>query len=441
MKNLNKKKHKTKTAYDTANISFLKKINTIFFRQKYISQTIIFVLLLTNCTSPQGLISFKKSGKYGFKYFDGKECIKPEYDDIDEDFISGNISVKKNLKWGIINMRGKLISEIKYDNISDFSKEGIASARLNGLFGFIDKTGKEIIPFVYESTWEFQNGIARVKKNGKWGFINIKGEIIIPIEYDDFDCACWSEGLIGACKNHKWGFIDHENKNKIPFNYRQVKAFSEGLAMVSESLGWGFIDQDNNKVIPFVYSYANSSEGDISGFKNGTAQVSLNGKSGYINKKDSIVIPIKYFCINKFYKGYAFAETDNGENNISEKHKIIKYGYVDSIGNEYFENYKDFENYDWNVSSAPTEIPDFSDTLKFTVQQDRMVNMLVSTDSTGILVYEYDTITGTFAYDTIFNGDTPNFIPTIKENRFIYLGHNTFYMFKCKRIMLDNSID
>ena len=28
-----------------------------------------------------------------------------------------------------------------------------------------------------------------------------------------------------------------------------------------------------------------------------------------------------------------------------------------------------------------------------------------------------------------------------KFNRFIYLGHNTFYMFKCKRIMLDNSID
>ncbi len=338
------------------------------FNMKILRQNIFILtlfLVLTACSTKQAIVPFKDGNKYGFKSLYGKIIIEPKYDGVGWDFYNGFMSVKNNGKWGFINEKGDIITEIKYDYVGDFSKDGIATAELNGLFGFINKTGKEIIPFIYENTWGFQNGIAKVKKNNLWGFIDTKGDIIIPIEYEDFKYSKWSEGLIGACKNHKWGFIDKTNKIIIPFGYYDVGTFSEGLALAAESYyKWGYIDHNDTAIIPFIYENPKYCDQNAGNFKNGIAQVRLEDKSGYINKKGEIIIPIKYHCVKQFCKGYAYAEIDNGESNFGNKHKILLYGYIDSIGNEYLYDYPNFNNYNWHITAAPKEIPDSSYLLK-----------------------------------------------------------------------------
>ncbi|MGZ4033683.1 MAG: WG repeat-containing protein [Bacteroidia bacterium] len=376
-------------------------------------KNILFLLLfflLTNCSTTKEIASFKSGNKFGYKTLDGEIIVKPEFDVVGS-FENGFAQVEEGNKWGFINEKGKLVSELKYENDGWFSKEGIAHVKLNGLYGFIDKTGKEIIPFVYEDTWGFNDGIAMVKKNGLWGFIDTKGTIVIPIEYTDFKYNRWSEGVIGACKNQKWGFIDRNNKIVIPFDYTDVGVFSEGLALASESYEkWGYIDHNNNKVIPFIYENPDFCGFDSPGFVNGIAQVRLNNKSGYVNKKNEIVIPLKYYCIQTFYNGYAFAEVDSGAQTLGGwDNKVFQYGYVASSGKEYFKDYKDLKTYDWKVGSAPKELPDFSDTLIFPpkVKEENYsygvyepISFAVSKDSTGKEMY-----------DTVFDPNTP---PPIK---------------------------
>lgn len=325
---------------------------------RHITIILTLLIVLTSCSKKIGVTPFKKGNKYGFKSLNGKILIKPEYDGVGWSFERGFAKVQVDGKWGIINKKGKQITEIKYDHISHFSKDGIASANLNGRIGFIDKRGKEIIPFTYEFAWGFKNGIARVKKDNLWGYIDTKGDIVIPIEYEEFDYK-WSEGLLGASKNNKWGFIDISNQIIIPFDYYKVGTFSEGLALAAESFDKrGYIDLNNNIIIPFIYEHKSDN------FNNGIAIVSLNGKFGYINKKAEIIIQIKYNYIKQFCKGYAFVKIDKGESVFGNKHKTLLYGYIDSIGNEYLYDFPEFRNYNWQITSAPKEIPDSSHLLK-----------------------------------------------------------------------------
>jgi hypothetical protein len=350
---------------------------------------IALLLLLPGPLISQTLKAYKEGGKYGFKTLYGKVVVKPEFDGTGWAFSQGLISVQKGNKWGVMNSRGELVAEIRYDEVGWYTGEGLALAKLNGLCGFIDTSGNIVIPLQFQESWGFMEGMARVKKNGKWGFIDSTGKVIIPLEYDDFEFPQRSEVVFGACKDRKWGFINRDNKVIIPFEYDKVGSFSEGLALASESfMKWGYIDINNRRVIPFKYDYPGSCDGGGSDFRNGIAQVSYKDRSGYVNKRGKTVIPFKYSCLGAFYNGYASAQTSNGEYYSSDKYRTLKYGYIDSLGNEYLEDHQDFSDHDWKVGPAPKEIPDLSAILKtFQSNQREFLPQMYydsfSIDSTG----------------------------------------------------------
>lgn len=90
-----------------------------------------------------GMMAFKKSGKWGYLNSKGDEIISPKYDSCDH-FKYGYGRFKMGTKWGIVDKTGKEVIEAKYEYI--FPGENDLFIFFDKLWGIIDKTGKIIVP-------------------------------------------------------------------------------------------------------------------------------------------------------------------------------------------------------------------------------------------------------------------------------------------------------
>jgi DNA polymerase III epsilon subunit-like protein len=255
--------------------------------------------------------------KYGFinQFSDDLVFLPFIYQRITE-FHNGKAVVKKNNKYGFINIYGEELTPFIYIFISDKEKYyDWHIIYLDKKCGYIDRnTFSFPIPLIYDNIGWFQNdtdvkvddtdenhnffAIAQAKKDGKWGFINRIGEEVISFIYEDIKDI--SEGLRGIKKENKWGFINFHGEEVISPNYDDIGAFSEGLVAAKINGKWGFIDKKGNPIIPFIY-----------------------------------------FTVSKFVDGKSMIqkETTLKERIISlfKKPKIRK-GYIDKVGNEYWED-------------------------------------------------------------------------------------------------------
>lgn len=80
-------------------------------------------------------------------------------------------------KFGFIDYEGREIVKPIYDDADDLHS-GLASVKKGGLYGYIDLSGKLVIPLIYSSAGEFKNGQATVILNGQQCVIDMKGKII-----------------------------------------------------------------------------------------------------------------------------------------------------------------------------------------------------------------------------------------------------------------------
>ena len=162
--------------------------------------------LYTKDYSDQVLSDFKKQfPDYPFK------------EELDTDFElqrSLFLPFSKNNKWGFINDDGKEMIKPEFDEVLLFS-EGLAAAEKDGKYGFINKAGKVIIQFAYDDAESFRNNAVIVKKNEKSGLIGRNGEELIPIVYDDLSDI--SDGIYIAVQNDKSAYISRTGEKKSEF--------------------------------------------------------------------------------------------------------------------------------------------------------------------------------------------------------------------------------
>lgn len=116
-------------------------------------------------------IKINKNNKWGFATRDGKEIIKPEYDDVFM-FKDELCCVEKEDAFGFIDRDGNVVIPLQYECAASFS-EGYACVFKGGVCGYIDKEGNTVVPFQYDAGTAVANGECRVKKAGKWGELHI----------------------------------------------------------------------------------------------------------------------------------------------------------------------------------------------------------------------------------------------------------------------------
>ena len=234
-------------------------------------------------------------GKFGFVDDDGRWIIKPKFDEVEPqivtgdefsfdvyDFLDGNAFVKYNGKWGMISTSGKWLARPVYDNIGQFY-DGFAKVYKNGT-GFIDKNGNEVIKPTRNLSWDYPHyKVVYDPLYKNYGVIYANGEWIIKPSIP--------RGIIPIKKiwvkvDDKWGYISLEEDGGwiAEPKFLQFYYHFDGLARVQDENGkWGWIDEDGKWVINPIFDEAEAFTTDK------TAKVKIDGRSRVINLSGQFV--------------------------------------------------------------------------------------------------------------------------------------------------------
>lgn len=266
-------------------------------------------------------ISFRDFTEENYRAFLNAYPDYPFMEELKEDYKLMNsqlLPIQKNGLWGYINEEGKEIIKPAYEENALFH-EGLAMIKQNGKYGFINKSAKIIIPCRYDEAESFRNKTAVVALNGKYGLINQMGDVLIPFEYDDLSDPV-EEICIGLLDEYS-GYVSRSGKKITEFVYDFAGEFCDGFAVVGkdEKYGlirkngvisiklqydqllpvkrnlyrarlinkWGLVNELGGVIVPFIYSR-------ISDFSEGYALVAKGGKCGFINEVGKIIIPLNY---------------------------------------------------------------------------------------------------------------------------------------------------
>lgn len=126
--------------------------------------------------------------------------ISARYDHIGS-FRNGYAVVELNGKKGMINAEGKETIKPEWDNLTGFGSDGVGYARRDYLVGLITREGKILAEPVYTRIGNFKDGRAVITKNYLKGIIDISGKVIIEPKYQKLDVE--EGGLIRATINGK----------------------------------------------------------------------------------------------------------------------------------------------------------------------------------------------------------------------------------------------
>ncbi|MGE0568612.1 MAG: WG repeat-containing protein, partial [Bacteroidia bacterium] len=322
------------------------------------------------------LIPYAKDDSFGFIDTTGKYVISPVYDDvkafheelavvnvndslfyIDKDnvryinqtfseaysFYKGIAGVKKENKWFLIDRLGNKHSDF-FDDMNELSEEKYI-VKNNNLFGCINQHGDYIIPCELEKMGDFKNSAAYYTKDGKYGFIHIQNNYTAPALFDwlsNFD----EKGIAVFKMNNRFGLINSKGQKLCDANYDQLLRISDSLYLAVVNNKYGFIshsgceilavEYDYNPLIPITEYEGNGyllciidekkffkSHDGLSFFQKHKFDdiyvpaeqlvlVQKKNKYGFVNLNGDKVIPTQYLSAEKFIKGTAIVETEEG---------------------------------------------------------------------------------------------------------------------------------
>ena len=252
---------------------------------------------------------------------------------------------------GYMNKENELVLHDRVGNV--YNKQLLEHSAQNHKCGYVNQNRKVIIPLIYDSVFDFHEGLACIRFNNMHGYINNTGKHIVECIYEDAND--FHEGLAGVRKDGKWGYIDKEGKVTINFEFELVHYFNNGIAKVrlhkddprsskcreifitktGEEIEFGLkIEGVFEKVYEFIHD---SFSENIIAAKFDWSDIFYLRKDGYI------LTERKYIDAEPLKNGIALVEHRSKDD--------FKWGYIDSFGNEYWE-----ENVDVVIAETTTKI-------------------------------------------------------------------------------------
>ena len=305
----------------------------------------------------EDILKYEENGQYGLINFEGKEILKPKYQNIyalkgieksiilekdnkkglfsnnakeiiihpqyeditnvGESYESGYIVKNAENKYGIIGMDKKPILEVKYDEVKKVSGNNHYVVKENENLEVVDNTGKVLLNQGFDSIESVNPEGFTIIKEGKYGVISISGETIIPAEYEDLQYLFTNDYI--AKKEGKYGIITSDNTNIVPYEYENMHYLKVADFIEAEKADYttDILDNQFHKVLTSViiseidlekgymrirkdndYKYYNFK------FEEKTSQELLptntlflwkeNGKYGYKNKNGEMIVDAIY---------------------------------------------------------------------------------------------------------------------------------------------------
>lgn len=279
----------------------------------------------------EGMLAFRKAGKWGFINTNGEITIKPTFINVG-DFHSGLAKAREQRFWGFINKKGEYVIEPQYKRVDDFAGgiattnsskgwkfinqqgeraikqairtmkpfykgQAIVKSSKSNKWGMIDTMGNWLLEPIYDNIELFEEHY-RIKKGNKYGYINLLLTEVIPPTFDNL--GKMQEGKVHFRKNRKYGFMNNKGEEVIEPQYGVVLPFSNGLSATRERVLWGFINTRGELAIEHKYTRAKS-------FQRGVAAVAQKNKDlyggglnwGFIDTSGRVIVPLVYRTVRQ----------------------------------------------------------------------------------------------------------------------------------------------
>lgn len=264
------------------------------------------------------LIPVLKENKFGFINMEGKEIIKPVYEDAFS-FVDGKARVRQSGKFGLIDATGKTVLPFIYDNLEyDFDRH-IIVASTAGKKGVYAKNAF-VLPCEYSSLtfFDVKGGAigldgktlryCKVVKDGKTGIYSLTdGKFVIECKYPSvvlkdnvFEIdngtqylslkgEAMTDGELSAFvttreKGGRYCLVSHGGKQMSGYVFDHVGTFQQGFAPVKIVNLWGMVDKNAKIVIPCIYE-------DVKLMGDGLVSVRVLAKRGLTDTKGEQVMP------------------------------------------------------------------------------------------------------------------------------------------------------
>lgn len=309
----------------------------------------------------KGRAIFRREGKYGVLYQDGRIAIDARFDEliINKKYLLGNRKNQGRDQWTLLDSTGNKKHTKTYERIESFNGKFFPVKNRNH-WGAIDENGKEIIACVHDSLLQYAGENIAVKFHNQYGIIDTKEEwIVIPLpnpirlitetRYLEFSPQTTylrniDRSIIYFTTNRVEVFPDHLREYlpsgaiwKINFDGRIVsrqvqpdepieKVFveTEGLRAIKRDGKYGFIDSRGRLRIANRYD-------DAQIFSDNLAAIKIRGKWGFIDHAEKIVIQPAYDEVFPFQYGIAIVKQKGFFGAINKTGKVILYPRYDDL--------------------------------------------------------------------------------------------------------------
>ncbi len=322
-------------------------------------------------------IPYRKAEKWGYANAERSIVISPKYSEV-KWFSEGLAAVKIGTKWGYINKSGKLVIPARYTVAKSFRKGFVPNKTKDGGDSIIF-TGASLVASGYEicinkkgvvlpkcpaiaenSVAENRIPIETIIREKTYSIANNNG--LFDKITDDYKVAGSNETFYIAQKANLYGVFNSKFETIVPFEYNNITKISTGgvlyLQLKKSELD-GLIKADtvisniayynnlmlvkgiDNKDYIIVQKDGNTYLKDINNnniIPTGYANMSYDENGGFILTDKSNLRGF-YFTENKFITPkYADIRIVNkGSNYLQIKTTSGKTGYINSTGDEFFE--------------------------------------------------------------------------------------------------------
>lgn len=276
---------------------------------------LIFFLLSTTFLYAQVhrdlLVPYRQGDLYGYCNRDLEIKIEPQFEEA-RFFAYNRAVVKKEGKYGYINRNGEWVIEPQFKQATDFRYDRANVVRRRKTFQ-IDTTGRRLKKRPPIMGYRCGHGIYHMTPVDSFAIVTPKGYRLIFRDY--FDPA-----------------IDTYHRDTTTAIFDTVAPFGRFTVLLKKDGKYGIWDTyfdplDDSIGVEFVYDKVEKRPADIV-YQQGNfeiAKVKKGSQFGCINDMGKVTVPVKYLNLEFYNWNYVWVE-----------YAPNKWGYVDSVGREYF---------------------------------------------------------------------------------------------------------